>query len=253
MKEFSNDISLMKNSRGVWDLDISKGCVHGMQHNDKGCYGECYAARYAKVYGYDFSKTVLRKFKDIDHVANIRRQLYNIDMPFFRIGVTGDPSDDWGHCLKIIRLVSGIKPIVIITKHWEQLTNTQINELSLYDVCVNTSISALDRTDLLINRLAQYNRLKKFCKSVLRIISCDFNTNNLRGLFYNETQNLLFDNDNILDNVLRVSLNNELVRMNIINVKSKRFLTKDSYFSKTNNSTYTGVCDKCPDMCGINI
>ena len=58
MRHFKNKITLIKNSRGVYDLDTSKGCYSGILHNEKGCYNDCYAARYSKKYGYDFSKTI---------------------------------------------------------------------------------------------------------------------------------------------------------------------------------------------------
>ena len=145
-------------------------------------------------------------------------------MPFIRIGVTGDPSENWNHTINVINLISGIKPIVIITKHWTNLTESKLKELKKYDLCINTSISALDTKEQIKHRLKQYNILKKYCKSVLRIVSCDFNTTNLKGMVLNEIQNELFKNENVLDNVLRVKLNNELVKLGIINIKKNNFL-----------------------------
>ena len=67
------------------------------------------------------------------------------------------------------------KQIVIITKHWNNLTSKQMKELSKFNICFNTSVSALDNKRQLTNSLKQYNKLKKYCKSILRIVSCDFN------------------------------------------------------------------------------
>jgi hypothetical protein len=251
MNKYNNIITLTKNFRGVYGLDTSKGCFYGMSENKKGCYGECYAAKSAKTYGKYFNNSVLRIFKDVEHVNFIRNQLYNIDMPFFRIGVFGDPSENWAHTLKIVNIVSGIKPIVIVTKHWNTLTKNQLNELLKYDVCVNTSISALDKSEFIKHRLNQYNTLKNYCKSVLRVVTCKFNINNLQGLIFNETQKKLLNNEYVIDNVLRVGLGNYLVKMGIINVEKKNFLSKDAYFSQSNKSTFTGSCKDCPDMCGI--
>ena len=62
MREYKTEITLTNNSRGIWTLDPTIGCNSGMENTEKGCYGDCYAARYSKKYGYDFSKTVLTSF-----------------------------------------------------------------------------------------------------------------------------------------------------------------------------------------------
>jgi hypothetical protein len=252
MNCYSEHISLNKNFRGVYELDTSKGCSYGMALNKAGCYGECYANRAAKRYGINFSKTIYRNFKDIKHINDIRNQIYNIDTKFIRVGVTGDPSSNWEHTLKIINLIGGIKPIILITKHWKLFTNTQLNKLAKYNLCINTSISALDNTLLIKHRLNEYNRLKSYCKSVLRVVSCDFNTNNLTGMVYNNIQEMLFSNSFVIDNVLRVNENNPLVKMDIIKTEKHKFLSTTSLFSKKNKNTFTGFCKDCPDQCGLN-
>ena len=261
--EFSNKITLMKNSRGVYDLDTSKGCCSGIKENENGCYGDCYAARYSKRYGYNFSKTVFRYFEDEYHIREIIDEINTIDMPFVRFGVTGDPSEDWEHTIKIIEEISKVRQlnlfglkkrdIVIITKHWNTLTNDQLERLSKLNVCINTSVSALDKPSLLRMRLDQYNKLKFYCRSVLRVVSCSFNIDNPIGKKLNKIQNKLFNNKYVLDNILRVSQNNELATNGIINIEKIRFLKKDSYISRHNKDTYIGSCSKCPEMCGINL
>lgn len=101
MKHYSSKISLICNKRGVYDIDPSKGCSSGMLNNPKGCYDDCYAARAAIKYNYDFSKTILRYFDDENHRKRIIRQINNIDMPFIRMGCSGDPSENWEHTLRI--------------------------------------------------------------------------------------------------------------------------------------------------------
>ncbi len=253
MKYYSPYISLNKNSRGIYDLDITKGCFSGLKRNSKGCYGNCYAARYSKQYGYDFSKTIIREFENLKHLELIRDQVNNIDMPFIRIGVSGDPSENWKHLISVIKLLYGCnKKIVIITKHWKILTLKQLNELSKLDVCINTSVSALDEPILLKIRLDQYNRLKNYCKSVLRIVSCEFNINNLTGIYLNDLQNELLLNENIIDNILRVSKNNIYIKSGIIKIEEIKFLKGKSIVSMKNKNTFIGYCKDCPEMCGIN-
>lgn len=262
MREYLNAISLVKNSRGVWDFDTSKGCSSGLAHNPKGCYGDCYAANNAARYGIDFNKTVLRDFENEKHRYSIINQISRIDMPFIRIGVTGDPSENWDHTLNICEKIlparmvlykTYAKAIVIITKHWKSLTKTQLLRLSKLDVCVNTSVSALDRSALLTNRLRQYNRLKPYCRSVLRIVSCSFNLKNKTGVRLNVIQDKLFNNGNVIDTVLRVSQQNDFVLNGIINVEKVKFMDKLTLASVLNKKTFLGKCDKCPEMCGLNL
>lgn len=253
MKNYSSIITLNKNSRGIYDFDTIKGCSSGMKHTKNGCYGECYAAKSAKIYGYNFNKSILRDFDNIKHLESILNQLENKDIEFIRMGVSGDPSENWKHTLKIIKLICYFKkPIVIITKHWNNLTLNQLNELTKLNVIINTSVSALDDIKILNNRLIQYNIIKDYCKSVLRIVSCDFNTQNLTGLFLNDLQNKLLLNENIIDTVFRISRNNLYFKNGIINAKNNKFMNSNVLSSKRNNKIFTGFCDKCPDKCGLN-
>lgn len=254
MRNFGDKITLFKNIRGVYELDTSKGCHSGTEYNKKGCYDDCYAARSSNSYGYDFSNTVLRYFKDEKHVKSIVKKINNIDMPFIRIGVTGDPSECWEHTLDVIEKISDCKKtIVIITKHWKNLSEKQLESIGRFNVVLNTSISALDTPTQLKNRYEQYNILKKYCRSVLRVVSCDFNTENEDGYMLNLIQETLFENEHVLDNVLRVSSNNEYVSSGLINITRMQFLGKKCNFSIKNKNAFVGHCSKCPDMCGVTL
>jgi len=264
MKTYNNIISLSKNGRGIWDLDTIKGCKSGLDYNEKGCYNDCYALKIAKRYGIDFSKSILRNFKNEQHKKQIISKIEKIDMPFIRIGCSGDPSENWEHSIKIIQElrnesqlslfdISSKKQIVIITKHWDLLTDEQLNIISKYNICINTSISALDSQEMINKCLHEYNRLKPYCKSILRIVSCDFNEYNTKGKEMAEIQRILFKNENIIDTVFRPSLNNEFVKSGIINIKKMSFNKSLTYVSKYNKKTFTGKCENCLEMCGINV
>lgn len=131
MRNYSNKIALIENQRGIYCLDTSIGCASGMANTDGGCYNDCYAAKSAKIYGYDFSKTVLRYFENKKHERQIITQINNVKMPFIRIGCSGDPSENWEHCFSILNVIcKSLKEIVIITKHWTNLTDSQLLQLS---------------------------------------------------------------------------------------------------------------------------
>ena len=238
-----------------------------MSHNPNGCYSDCYAARTAKRYGLDFSKSVKRNFRNASHLAGIVRQLKRIDMPFVRIGCSGDPSEDWDHtigvCLdicEIARAQSEFWPllwrgfrnqIVIITRHWNILTEAHLRGMSQMNICVNTSVSAMDSPQEIYRSLSQYARLAPFCKSVLRVITCNFNRNNEHGRFMGEVQSELLRNPNVLETVFRPSPDNELVVSGAIIAKRAKFLSGYGLASKRLENIYFGYCQTCPEKCGF--
>jgi hypothetical protein len=264
MKTYKNIISLSKNERGIWDLDTIKGCKSGLLETVGGCYSNCYAYKTAKRYGIDFSQSIERYFESEQHRQLIVKQIEKIDMPFIRIGCSGDPSENWEHTINIIKQIkessqlslfdiSSKKQIVIITRHWNKLTDLQLIELLKYNVCINTSISAMDKEDLIKSCLNEYERLKPFCKSVLRVVSCDFNEDDEQGKLMAEIQRKLFKNDNVIDTVFRPSSKNKLVVDNVINVKKMGFMKSKALVSKFNKKTFLGKCENCLEMCGLNL
>lgn len=254
MREYSNKISLAKNARGIYSLDPSIGCKSGMDNEIGGCFNDCYAYKSAKLYGYDFSKTILRYFENEKHKKEVLNKINNVKLDFIRMGTSGDPSEYWEHTISILKQIDKCnKEIVIITKHWKNLTHEQMEYLGTINVCINTSVSALDKPNLIYNALKQYNLLKKYCKSILRIVSADFNLQNENGLKLSKIQANLFKNENTLDTVLRVNKRNDLVKNETINVVETTFLGKKALVSKLNKSTYFSKCSTCKEMCGINI
>jgi len=254
MREYSSKISLTKNSRGIYSLDTSIGCKSGMSNEQGGCYNDCYAAKSARLYGYDFNKTVLRSFENEKQRFKIINQINKIPLDFVRIGTSGDPSENWEHTINILNQIKNVnKQIVIITRHWTNLTDEQLVFLSEINVCINTSISALDKPELLNNCLIQYERLKTFCKSVLRVVSANFNLDNEIGHNMAKIQSELFKHKGTIDTVLRVGRSNRFVKEGIINVSESIFLGKKALISKYNKSTYFGKCSTCHEMCGLNV
>ena len=120
-------------------------------------------------------------------------------------------------------------------------------------LCINTSVSALDSPEEIAYRLAQYERLKSHCQSVLRIVSCDFNRKNEEGERRAKVQDDLFKNERVLDTVFRPSPTNPLVTNGVINVEKVMFLKKPVLASIVNKDTYFGNCQTCHQMCGVNL
>lgn len=263
MKAFKDRITLIKNSRGCYILDTVKGCsiVNTMEG---GCYHDCYAFNIAKRYKLDFGKTVKRGFEidkaqpslfdfvDSKHLDSIIRAIRKIDMPFVRIGEMGDPSWDWRHTIDVCEKIKVAgKPIVIITKHWTPIPDDLLPKLK--GICINTSASALDENEDRVYRIEQYERLKPHCKSILRIVSCDFNTDNPEGQERAWIQEQLFKNENTLDTVFRPSPNNPFLLRGVIHAAKTKFMKSMVLASVYNPKTYLGHCGTCKEMCGINI
>lgn len=254
MREYSPIISLTRNSRGIYSLDTVIGCASGMANEPGGCYGDCYAANASKRYGYDFSQTVLRHFESEAHRRSVVNRINRIPLDFVRIGSSGDPSENWAHTVAILRAIDRCdKQVVIITRHWHALTDEQLAYFGTINVCVNTSVSALDKPDVREHCLVQYERMKPYCKSILRVVSCDFNLDNERGHAMAKLQADLFRNDATLDTVFRPNKRNELVTSGVVNVAKVKFMNSMVLASKHNPSTYLGKCGTCHEMCGLNI
>lgn len=248
MRKYLEKIQLTQNDRGVWGIDPLKGCKSGMMNNDNGCYDICYACKIAKFRGYNFSKIVKRYFFNGRHIQKTVSILKSI--PFVRIGVNCDPSDDWKHTFSIINIITPYqKNIVIVTKHWNELPEKYLSKLS--GLVVNTSISALDKVHQIRHRLFWYNKLKNYCKSILRVNTAKFNLDNHKGFIYNKIQNNLLNNEKVIDNILRFPKSHRLVKQGIIVVKKEKFLNTYVMASKNNDNTHLGYCKDCKDQCGI--
>lgn len=240
------------NKKGVLDLDTVKGCACGLKaHPDGGCYGLCYACKVATRYKYDFTKAVSR-LASPKELSNIRIKIERASEKFVRIGTMGDPCHDWKWTIDVCRGIVGSKPIIIVTKHWIALEDYQMEDLGQLDVIINTSISALDTAEERKHRLIQYNRYKKFGKSVLRIVSCKFNTDTLEGAQLNNIQEELFKNDHVIDNPLRISKGYYLYKNGVIIACDRDESIGGSLVSLNNPMTYLGTCRDCPELCGIS-
>jgi len=252
-------ITLNKNARGIYILDTTMGCQSGVKATPGGCYNDCYSARAAKIYGYDFGTTVIRKFRNKQHEQEIRNQVKKIPLGFVRIGSSGDPSEAWQHTIDVCKSLQDVQlslfdirtEIVIITKHWQTLTKIQLEQIKLLPICINTSVSALDEMTIMEKNVEQYQILKNYCKSVLRVVTCDFNTKNVTGFGYSIIQDMLLKNENVIDTVFRPSKKNQLVINEIINIHKTKFLGKNAIVSKFNKKTYFGKCDTCIEKCGV--
>jgi len=250
MRSYSNKITLTENGRGIWTIDPIMGCKSGIERNKKGCFSDCYAARNARIYGYNFSENILRNFTDERHLHSIINKANKIDFEFIRMGNSGDPSENWEHTIMILEKLKPInKQIVIITKHWNKLKLCQLERISKLNVCINTSISPID-VDLHEN-IEQYELIKKYCKSVLRVVSFDFNTANKKGLNYSLIQDWIFNTYDVLDTIFRCSKSNPMYKKGIINIKETKFLGDKCYVSKYNPKTYFGKCNNCLEKCGL--
>ena len=80
-KRYAKRLTVEVNSKGVMDIDTVKGCSLGMKARPiTGCYGSCYAAKLASLYGYDFPVSVSRKIIP-EEMAMIERKVMALKRP----------------------------------------------------------------------------------------------------------------------------------------------------------------------------
>lgn len=262
MHTYKDVITLNRNSRGCYILDTVKGCSC-VQLKPGGCYGDCYAKHIADRYGFDFSRPVKREFErntaqlyfagfsDVSHEAQIIREIQAAQMPFVRIGEMGDPSEDWEHTVSVCEAVECAgKPVVIITKHWREMSESVLSRFSGLSVVFNTSVSALDSQEELRHRLSAHDRLSGAVKSALRVVSCSFSSTD-EGKKRNEIQDGLLTRDKVIDTIFRPSTKNPFLTSGIITAKKVRFLGAQSLASMHDEDAFIGYCQDCPEQCGI--
>ncbi|GAF68609.1 unnamed protein product, partial [marine sediment metagenome] len=249
MRQYSETLTAATNSRGVLDIDTVKGCYFGMKtYPDGGCYKLCYAAKIAARYKIDFSKSIIRK--DINH-SRIEKAVIRHKLPWFRVGTMGDPSYSWNYTIKVCEWLSRFKTPVIITKHWVPMSNDHISALKKCGAIVNTSTSPLDSRAEIDYRVNTFKSLKKLgVKSVLRVVSVKFGADSK----YDEKKHIqdrLFLNTPIIDNPLRIMINDNRVVSGQIVVQKHKGAVGGSTVSISNKATYLGKCGLCPDQCGV--
>lgn len=189
MKLYKNVLTAEINDKGILDIDPVKGCSDGMKAHEGGCYNNCYANKIASFRAIDFSRSVIRTIQNAPQMRAIAKLIKQSDLDFVRMGTMGDPSYSWENSLSVADFIKGCgKSIVIISKHWKVMTDRQIELAGHLGVILNTSVSGMDTEKEITHRLKQYERYKKFGKSILRIVSAKYNIENEKGKEYQERQ-----------------------------------------------------------------
>ena len=253
LKQYTSSLSATINRKGVLDIDTVKGCLFGMKkYPYGGCYGVCYANKISSFYGYDFSKSVVRKNINYQIIENIIKRH---KLPWFRIGTMGDPSYNWDYTVYICEWLGKFKIPVIVTKHWVEMSRIHLEKLKKIGAVINTSISPLDDKFEIENRLNIFKQLKKFgINSILRVVSAKFGVTD-NGIKLKNIQDRIMSESPVIDNPLRIPINDNRVVSGDIVVKKYKFLTGGfgrSTVSVSNPRAFLGKCDICPDQCGVN-
>ncbi|KKK56592.1 hypothetical protein LCGC14_3062970, partial [marine sediment metagenome] len=252
MKSYSSRLTASINGKGVLDIDTVKGCALGTSaHQNGGCYGLCYANKIATRYGYRFNESVSREVTKGDRV-HIENTVKRYNGSWFRIGTMGDPCHNWELTLEVCEWLRKIKTPVIVTKHWNPLSDLHLQRLARYGAVVNTSISALDTLPERIYRLNQFKRIKKAnIKSVLRVVSAKFGQTSW-GQRLSSIQDRLLKNEPIIDNPLRIAASDKRVESGDILIENRKIKGLDGDISVAKHNAYVGPCNICPDQCGVD-
>jgi hypothetical protein len=251
-------LTVVENLKGVIDVDTVKGCSFGMKHYPNGgCYGECYAHKNAIRYGMDFSTSVTRRISGREHRGTLNGIMNQSQATWFRIGVSGDPCHDWENTLTVCRAFRyeyTKKTAVIITKHWQPLTDGQLLEFARIGVVFNTSTSGMDTEDEINHRVKQIKRLKESgIRSICRVVTCDYGSSEWSRAC-KEKQEYLMSLLPVIDTPLRACKSNpRVLNRDIFITRKHESIGGGKYVSLNNKNTYLGTCKDCPDQCGIDL
>lgn len=255
IRTYAPVLTVAENRKGVLDVDTVKGCSLGMcAYPQGGCYGECYAAKTAALYGINFSVSINRQFMDLQHRDTIVKHMLALSATWYRVGTAGDPCHDWTHTIAILRTLRWTKQLpVVITKHWRTLTDKQLEDLRWLKAVVNTSTSGLDTDQEIRHRVKQLERLREAgVRSVCRVVTCDYGTSEW-ARECREKQDYLLSLAPVIDNPLRLRRTNpRAVSGDIIVSNHPESVGGGKTVSLHCASVYLGTCAECPDQCGID-
>lgn len=254
MRTYGTELTIDINSKGVLDVDVVKGCTFGIAaHGEKGCYQGCYAAAIAKFRGIDFSKAIVRKVKSRTQARHIEKRVKAAPLGFFRVGTMGDPCHSWDETVETVKWLAPFATPVIITKHWQKMSDDHAQELVMAGAILNTSVSALDAPKHLARRENELIRYADFGGvSVARVVSCDFNRETEQGSDMAQVQERLWKYEHVIDNPLRIAATHELVKSGVIKLRKVQDLISVRNISVAEDSkTYVGHCNGCTELCGL--
>ena len=255
IKQYLKVLTVTKNQKGVIDVDTVKGCECGLsEYPNGGCYGECYAYKTAIRYGFDFSKSISRKIVDREHMNTLTILMQSYETMWYRIGTSGDPCHDWNNTVVVCNaLRHAHKTPVIITKHWQTLSDEQLLKLKKLNAVINTSTSGMDTDNEIKHRVNQINRIKDFgITSVCRVVTCDYGNSDW-SKSCKEKQDYLLSIKPIIDNPLRARKSNpHVLNGDIILTRKNESIGGGKLVSLFCKDVYLGKCSKCPDQCGVD-
>ena len=247
-------LTASENLKGVLDVDTVKGCYSGMAaYPVTGCYGACYAATTAKMYGRDFTVAVSRKPAPWSWRA-VWRQVRDFRANWYRIGTAGDPCHDWDNTVEVCELLQSTgKHPVIITKHWQVLDDGHLVRLRDVSAVINTSVSALDTAAEFRHRLRQIERIRDAgLKSVARVVTCNFGRTDWARERATVQASLLALSP-MIDNPLRIPASDQrVIDGHLIVDRIAEAVGGGKSVSLHKPDVYLGTCVGCTDQCGAH-
>jgi hypothetical protein len=248
-------LTAVVNLKGVLDVDTVKGCYSGMAaYPGTGCYGACYAATTAKLYGRDFTVAVSRRPAPWSW-REVWRQVREFRANWYRIGTAGDPCHDWENTVAVCEMLASTgKHPVIITKHWQTIGDCHLERLCTLSAVINTSVSALDTEQELRHRLRQIDRIGAAgLKSVARVVTCNFGRTEW-GQQRAAVQARLLELSPMIDNPLRITATDQrVIDGHLIVDRIAEAVGGGKTVSLHKPDVYLSTCVGCPDQCGAHM
>jgi len=241
------------NPKGVLDVDTVKGCTAGTAKHPKGCYGDCYAAKMARVYGMDFSTSVSRRPVP-GFLSGVLRVVAAHHLRWYRTGVAGDPSHDWANTVNVCELLRCTrKTPVVVTKHWRIAQDDDLRRLADVGTVFNTSTSGMDTDAEIKHRVGQLTRIAAFgMRSVCRVVTCRFGGSEWARRC-REAQKYLLSFPLVIDTPFRTTSKHPHVANGdiLLSKRSDSVGGGSRSVSLWSDTPYLGTCADCPDQCGV--
>jgi hypothetical protein len=153
-------------------LDIVRGCPGAKTNNGRGCPWGCYAVECMRRYHKLFHIPVSMELReDVLH-----QDLEDCPDGWIRIGVNGDPGEDFPLLIKVCKMVQEHKKTaVVVTRLWTLPSMQQLADLSRTGAIMHVSMCALDSDKMITTRLDVLNAYKDLGgKAVMRLVTFKF-------------------------------------------------------------------------------
>lgn len=153
-------------------LDTVRGCPGAKTNNGRGCPWGCYMVETMRR----FHKIMSQPVSNILDEHLLHKDLDECKDAWVRIGVNGDPGENWDLTARVCEIVNAHnKDPIVVSRLWTMPTERDLARLERANVVLHISVCALDNDAFLETRLKVLNQFKALGgKAVMRLVTFKF-------------------------------------------------------------------------------